>query len=299
MSVEVELGTSSSLCPILPLTVPQRCLKGLNRGLRIRSSSLMPVGRVYVSYMATTFLGPLSTLTNPHLSRPDLKLPAERALGFQANNGIFVTQSPDGGLTWGPSAAVTSNLYDGKTQVPFDIMPDLAIDTFRTLPNGASNPNFGRMYVVFSRYYPSGQFPGQPAASGGSRILLGISDDQGQSWSLARDAKDQVGLPAVPIPIGFGLGQAPPGLGSVNWTHITVGPEGDLYVSMFNFDAFEVYHSKDGGRSYLCGGGHEGSRRHRRDSRSGGHHLLPFQRLWSHLANSDPDRFKECYGFER
>ncbi len=207
-------------------------------------------GRVFLSYMATTFLGPLSTLTNPHLSRPDLNLPAERALGFQANNGIFISQSDDGGLTWDSAVAITSQTYDGNTQVPFDLMPHLAIDTFSSLPDGTPNPNFGNMYVVFSRYYPSGQFPGQPGSNGGSRILLATSEDHGQTWSLARDANDQIGLPAVPVPNGFGLGQAPPGLGSVNWTHVTIGPEGDIYVSMFNFDAFEVYHSHDGGRTF-------------------------------------------------
>jgi hypothetical protein len=178
------------------------------------------------------------------------KLAAERPLGFKANNGIFLATSIDGGFTWGPSISISSHLYDGTNQVPFDIMPDMAIDTFLSLPDGSSNPHFGKMYVVFSRYYPSGLFPGQPSSNGGSRILLAISEDQGQTWSIAKDANNQLGLPAVPIPTGFGLGQAPPGLGSVNWTHVTVGPEGDIYVSMFNFDAFEVYHSSDSGRSF-------------------------------------------------
>jgi hypothetical protein len=80
--------------------------------------------------------------------------------------------------------------------------------------------------------------------------MLAVSSDRGTHWDLHHDASNQEGLPAVPVPASFNLGQAPPGLGSVNWTHVTVGREGDVYVSMFNFDAFEVYHSTNGGQSF-------------------------------------------------
>ena len=200
--------------------------------------------------MAATFLGPKPSLTNPHLSRPDLGGLSERALGFKANNGVFVVRSDDGGLSWDSPATVASQTYDGQTEVPFDIMPDLAIDTYPTLPDGNPNPHYGNLYVVWSRYFPAKQFPGQPDSNGGSRILLAVSSDGGETWDVRRDATDQLGLPAVPVPETFGLGQAPPGLGAVNWSHVSVGPEGDVYVSMFDFDAFEVFHSVDGGRSF-------------------------------------------------
>jgi hypothetical protein len=60
-----------------------------------------------------------------------------RADGFTSNNGIFLARSDDGGSTWGTPVAVTSNLYDGVTPVPYEIMPDLAIDT------NPSSPNYG------------------------------------------------------------------------------------------------------------------------------------------------------------
>ncbi len=81
-------------------------------------------GRVFVSFMAATFLGPKPSLTNPHLSRPDLGGLSERALGFKANNGVFVVRSDDGGLSWDSPATVAAQTYGGRTEVPFDIMPD-------------------------------------------------------------------------------------------------------------------------------------------------------------------------------
>src|SRR5262249_22129377 len=156
-------------------------------------------------------------------------LPSERALGFTANNGVFVVRSDDGGRNWNAPMAIASHRYDGNGQVPFDIMPDLAIDTNSSLPDASQNPHFGQLYVVFSRYYPSGQFPGNPESNGGSRIMLAISSDGGAHWELRHDANDQEGLPAAPVPGSFNLGQAPPGLGAVNWTHVTVGREGDVY----------------------------------------------------------------------
>ena len=68
-------------------------------------------------------------------------------------------------------------------------MPDLAIDTFRTLPDGSPNPNYGNMYEVWTRYYPAGQFPGEPDSTAGSDIMIAVSQDGGQTWQTpARDA---------------------------------------------------------------------------------------------------------------
>jgi len=122
-------------------------------------------GHVFVVVEAATFLGAQPGLTNPDASeRPD---------GFQSNNGIFVARSNDGGLTWGTPVAVASNLYDGTDPVPLETFPDLAIDTFRLLPDGQPNPNYGNEYVTYTQLYPAGQFPGDSTSTGGRRDHAG------------------------------------------------------------------------------------------------------------------------------
>ena len=76
-----------------------------------------------------------------------------------ANNGVFVVQGTDdavGNVTWNAPTAVASHLYDGRKEVLFEIIPDLAVDTSRRLPDGRPNPNFGNLYAVWTRLYPAG-----------------------------------------------------------------------------------------------------------------------------------------------
>jgi FG-GAP-like repeat len=207
-------------------------------------------GHVFVSFAAATFLGDLPPLTDPGGGPP-------RALGLQADNGVFVARSDDGGLRWNQPVAVVSHLYDGQNKVPFEIKPDLAIDVFRTLPPlangqpGLPNPNYGSLYEVWSRYYPAGQFPGSPDSPGGSDILFAVSHDAGQSWQTQLQPQAGTG---VPVTVIFNINNTstdvPEGLGHENWSHVTVGPEGDVYVSNFQGGNFAVHHSIDGGRSF-------------------------------------------------
>jgi hypothetical protein len=203
-------------------------------------------GRVFVSFAAATFLGSLPPLTDPGGGAP-------RAMGFRANNGIFVARSNDGGLTWGEPAAVVSHLYDGQNKVPFEIKPDLAIDTFPTLPDGHTpNPNYGSLYEVWSRYYPAGQFPGEALALGGSDILFAVSRDGGQTWQIKTESQPGTGTLVTVIQNYANTGMdAPEGTGHENWSHVTVGPEGDIYVSNFLGGQFGVHHSTDGGTSFV------------------------------------------------
>src|SRR5262249_32632365 len=141
-------------------------------------------GRVFVTYMASTFLGPHQPgITNPSSRNPTLHV-RERTFGFQSNNGIFVVRSDDGGSTWNQPVAVVEHLYDGTDKVPYEIMPDLAVDPFATLPDGRPNPNYGTLYDVWARYYATGQFPGQPTATGGSQLFFAVSHDGGQTWQV-------------------------------------------------------------------------------------------------------------------
>jgi hypothetical protein len=207
-------------------------------------------GHVFVSFMAATFLGPKPPLTNPDFQNPDGS--SDRTFGFQANNGIFVSQSSDGGRTWNQAVPVVSHLYDGQHEVFFEIMPELAIDTFRTLPSGQPNPHYGNLDVVWTRIYPVGQFPGQPSATGGTDIMIAVSHDGGQTWQPQLEPQAGTNIPVTVIqdPINSGIGP-PPGQGVVDQAHLAIGPEGDLYVSTYSFGDFTVALSTDGGASFV------------------------------------------------
>ncbi len=201
-------------------------------------------GLVYLVFMSATFFGERPPLTNPDSGE-------SRALGFESNNGVFVARSDDGGLNWLPPIAVESHLFDGNDQVPFVLIPDIAIDTFPLLPNGTSNPHYGTIYVTFSRYYPAGQFPNEPESIGGSDLLIATSKDQGQTWTI-RLKQDDSGNTTTVLQDPFNNGIDPPaGFGYNNYIHPTVGPEGDIYTAQFSAAWLPVNHSSDGANSFF------------------------------------------------
>jgi hypothetical protein len=205
-------------------------------------------GRVFVSFQAATFLGPLAPLTSLIGGGA-----TGRPLGFKSNNGTFVARSDDGGLTWNQPVAVTSHLYDGVNPVPFELNPDLAVDTFRNLPDGRANPNYGNLYEVWARFYPAGQFPGEPTATGGSDVFLAVSRDGGQTWQVQLQQLPGTGLLVSVIQKGGdspNSGGVPPGFGFVTFPHPTVGPDGDVYVGLFEGGKFAVQHSTDAGATF-------------------------------------------------
>jgi hypothetical protein len=194
--------------------------------------------RAYISFMAATFLGEKPPITNHSLRQP-------RALGFQSNNGIFVSHSDDG-LNWAPAMAVTSNQYDLLHDVSFEINPDLAVDTT------PGSPGFGRIYVTWARYYAPGQFPGEAGeSSGGSQVMLAVSTDGGQSWEMKLEERAETHTLETVIVDAYDSGKLVPiGAGAANNPHVAVGPQGDVYVSIFFLNEFHVYHSSDGGSSF-------------------------------------------------
>ena len=217
-----------------------------NRGAATPTVAFNAQGQVFVSFAAATFLGPLPPITDPNGGDP-------RALGFQSDNGIFVARSDDGGLTWKTPVAVTSHLYDGSNPVDFEIKPDLAIDTFATMPDGQPNPFYGSLYVCWSRYYAPGLFPGESAATGGSDVMFAVSRDGGQTWQTQLEPQTGTGIPVSVITGNAtiqneGLDQGP-GIGHGNYSQVTVGPQGDIYVIEGPGNA-EVFHSTDGGASF-------------------------------------------------
>ena len=222
-------------------------------------------GRVYVSFMAVTYLGEQPPLTNPDFFNPDRNA-SDREFGFQANNGVFVARSDDGGLSWKGPVAVVSHLYETE-EVFFDLIPDLAIDMFSTLPDGQANPHYGNVYVTWTRLYAAGEMPGAPENTGGGELMIAVSRDGGLSWETQLQEKefwndangdgirqdDEVTVVAIGVFDFFfrefsGLS---PGISYVDQDRVTIGPEGDVYVSAFGAGTFSVHHSTDGGASFI------------------------------------------------
>jgi hypothetical protein len=146
--------------------------------------------------------------------------------------------------------AVASHLYDGQHPVNFDIKPDMAIDTFATLPDGRPNPNHGNLYEVWSRYYADGQYPGNPNSVGGSDLMLAVSRDAGQTWQIQLEPDPAGGSVPVTAVTPDMPSEYSPGRGLVNSSHITIGPEGDIYVCFVGNLEVNLAHSTDGGHSF-------------------------------------------------
>ena len=218
---------------------------GFSEGAATPTVQFNAQGQAFVSFAAATFLGQLPPITDPGGGAP-------RVLGFTSDNGIFVASSDDGGLTWNRPVAVASHLYDGSEAVPFELKPNLAIDTFATLPGGQPNPYFGSLYVCWSRYYPAGQFPGEPTASGGSDIMFAVSRDDGQTWQIQWEPQSGTGIP-VSVITGNGVGNSGTdqgaGIGHYNYSQVAVGAGGDIYVTGSSGTPY-VYSSTDGGTSF-------------------------------------------------
>jgi hypothetical protein len=233
---------------------------GFDQGASAPTVEFDGQGGVHVSFMAATFLGPKKpSLTNPNSS--------QRLFGFQSNNGIFVASSQDGGLTWGQPVAVVSHTFSGApgtsgttgpngTQVPFDSGPSFAVDTYKTLPGGQANPYYGDLYVAWTRVYPVGEFPGDPTSTDGSDIMFSVSTDGGQTWATQLQTQPVPGQPgdvqvsAIRDP-EFGTDDAgAAGKGFSFYPQVSIGPEGDIYVSAYEGGFFVVFHSADNGASF-------------------------------------------------
>ncbi len=164
---------------------------------------------------------------------------------------MFVTRSDDGGSRWTQPVAVESHLFDGSNQVPFVLIPDLAIDTYPVLPDGTANSKYGSIYVTFSRYYPAGQFPNEPNSIGGSDLIIAVSKNQGVTWSI-RLKPDDSGNQTTVLQDPFNNGIDPPaGFGYNNYIHPTVGPEGDIYTAQFSAGWLPVNYSSDAANSFF------------------------------------------------
>jgi len=103
------------------------------------------------------------------------------SLGFDANqvgNGVFVSSSDDGGLTWGDP--VTVHLGSGTT---FDDKEAVVVDT------RADSPYRGRVYVAWDEVVTN---QGQP-------VVVSWSDDGGASFTPPAVIRQGRGVGVVPV----------------------------------------------------------------------------------------------------
>ncbi len=153
-------------------------------------------------------------------------------------------------MTWNDSTAVVSHLYDGENDVFFEVIPDLAIDNFEKLPDGTPNPNYGNLYVTWTRAYAPGQFPGEPDASGGTDLFIALSKDSGESWITRTREQDGATATVFDYAIDNTGRNIPPGVGYQDQARVSVGRQGEVYVSAFDGAAFPVHVSFDAGVTF-------------------------------------------------
>jgi hypothetical protein len=143
-----------------------------------------------------------------------------------------------------------------RTPVYFEATPDLAIDTNKTLPGGSANPNYGNLYVTWTRFYPQALFPNKPTGTAGSDIMFAVSKDggnpanRGQSWTTQLQTAGSTKVSTIRDPLVGTSATGTEGTGKSTISHVTVGPEGDVYVTMFAGGRFPVFHSTDAGAHF-------------------------------------------------
>ncbi len=228
---------------------------GFNQGAAQPTVEFDGQGNVFIAFMAATYLGP----QQPPLTLPEPGIPQQMDDGFASNNGIFVSGSTDGGLNWGQPVAVVSHTFTG-TQVNFEMIPSFAIDTDKSLPNGQPNPDYDDLYVTWVRAYAPGQFPGDPNSQDGTDVMFAVSRNGGQTWQTRLQTEPATGEPGnvqetviqeqYAAAYGIPDDQGNAGQGYIYYPQVSIGPQGDLYVSTWDGGRFTVYHSLDNGASF-------------------------------------------------
>ncbi len=197
-------------------------------------------GNVYIAFSAVTFLGATPGLTDPSST--------QRLDGFTSNNGIFVVGGSFAQLanlsSWAPSV-VTENSFSG-TQVLFDIDPGFAVNTT------PGSPGYGNLYLTWTRFYPAGQFPGDAHSTDGSDVMVaaGTINKGVISWTTELQNVGGVEVSVIRDPNSGTLDQGNPARGFAGFSQVTVGPQGDVYISAYAGGVFTVYHSSDGGQTF-------------------------------------------------
>src|SRR5262249_44333048 len=129
-----------------------------------------------------------------------------------------------------------------STPVTFEAIPDLSVDT-----------HTGYLYAVWTRFYPATQYPGRPASTAGTDVMIAVSKDHGETWQTQLQNLGGVMVSTIKDPLvgnsaNASLGTEGTGLSTL--PRVTVGREGDVYVSMFASARFPVFHSTDVGAHF-------------------------------------------------
>lgn len=141
-------------------------------------------------------------------------------LGRKAHrNGIFLSRSEDGGITWDDrSAAVV--FHREQEGIPFEDKPMMGIDRSR------DSPYRGRLYVAWTQFL-----------SRESRILFARSEDGGRSFERPVVISDRAGSPKDTV-------------GADEGTDVEVAADGTVYVVWSDSAGIRLDRSTDGGRSF-------------------------------------------------
>ncbi|MHC4404712.1 MAG: SGNH/GDSL hydrolase family protein [Planctomycetota bacterium] len=215
-------------------------------------------GQVFVSFMAATFLGEKPPLTNPNFWNPEQGR-SDRSLGMQANNGVFVAGSDDGGLTWNQPVAVVSHLYDGENDVPFEVIPDLAIDTFPQLPPGRgllseivvfgdSLSDTGNVFAATTQNPMTDPYPPSPPYFDGRY-------SNGPVWveRLALEIGVPVPSPSLMGGINYAFGDAETGSGLSPQEAPNLGMQIDTFLASNALDGDELIVVWGGANDFISG----------------------------------------------
>ncbi len=142
----------------------------------------------------------------------------------KAWNGIFVSRSDDGGVSWGDPVPVVDHI---NTVEPFEDKPWIVTDNIET------SPNHGNVYLAWTRFDVYGS--SDPADS--TQILFSRSVDGGESFS-------------VPHQISDSGGDAVDSDDTVEGAVPAVGPEGQVYVAWAGPRGIVFDRSLDGGWTF-------------------------------------------------
>lgn len=228
-------------------------------------------GKVFVIFQATGLLGKDLDIV-PTRGGNTFSLTPEH---FETNSGIFVSRSDDGGVSWNAATPLSGHVFSG-TQVPFDVQPEIAIDTFETRSDGSPNPFFGNIYASWVTFFPTGQFPLRPDFLGGGLALMVVSRDGGETWEqLTRSTffpfdlngngtfepneSFPVEVPALAEDIAF-FAEAGAASTFVAVPRISIGPDGDVYAANSGGGTYSFFHSPDGGKTVLLPNRETGTR---------------------------------------
>ncbi len=147
-----------------------------------------------------------------------------RPSGARAANGIFVSGSDDGGISWGSPVPVVDHL---NTIIPFEDKPWITVDGVET------SPYLGNVYLAWTRF----DVYGSDDPNDSTQIYFSRSDDGGRTY-------------VMPFRISDRGGDALDGDNTVEGAVPAIGLNGEVYVAWAGPRGIEFDKSLDGGWTF-------------------------------------------------